>query len=80
MDRGQTRVEKATRFVGEKFDGIEWHVYRQGHLTDYCIGAVRNVRGKWVAEGETASPVDVAVFPTRRSAIVALCKADDTRG
>lgn len=30
MELGETRVEKATRWVGDKFDGIEWHVYRMG--------------------------------------------------
>lgn len=77
MERGETRIEKATRFSGGKFDGVEYHVYRMGHLTDYPIGVVHNVRGKWKAKGEAASPVDVAVFGTRRAAIAALCKADD---
>lgn len=77
MERGETRVEKATRFVGEKFDGIEWHVYRQGHLADYFIGKVRNANGKWRVETDKPTPASEGRFPTRRAAISALCSADD---
>lgn len=75
MERGETRVEKATRFVGDKFDGIEWHVYRMGHLTDYFIGTVRVVRRDWRAFA--ADHREVAQCKTRKMAIDALCKHDD---
>lgn len=80
MERGETRIEKATRRVNGNFAGVEYHVYRMGHLSDYFIGTVYNgPAGKWRAETETPSAVMEGRFATRRAAITALCKADDYR-
>jgi len=78
MERGQTRVEKATRRVNGNFAGVEYHVYRMGHLTDYFIGTVYNgPAGKWRVETEKETPASVGRFSTRKTAIAALCSADD---
>jgi hypothetical protein len=77
MDRGETRIERATRWVGGKFEGVEYHVYRMGHLTDYFVGIVRAVNGKWRVETDKPTPASEGQFPTRRAAIAALCNADD---
>lgn len=79
MELGETRVEKATRFVGDKFDGIEWHVYRMGHLTDYYIGTVRNIRRVWVPYDAEGNVLARPGGRTRKAAIDALCKHDDIR-
>jgi hypothetical protein len=77
MEQGEVRFEKASRFVGEKFDGIEWHVYRMGRLTDYFIGSVRCVNGKWRVETDKPTPASEGRFPSRKAAVTALCSADD---
>lgn len=75
MERGETRVEKATRFVGDNFDGIEWHVYRMGHITDYFIGTARVVRRDWRAFDVDGR--EIAQCKSRGAAISELCRADD---
>ena len=75
MERGSTRVEKAL----QSDNGIEWHVYRMGLITDYYIGTARCVNGKWRAIADVRSPVDEGRFVSRRAAILALCKLDDIR-
>lgn len=77
MERGSTRVEKATRWAGDRFAGIEWHVYRMGHLTDYPIGAVRCDRGTWYALDNNGKRLPAPGCKTRRAAIFTLCKFDD---
>lgn len=79
MERGETRVEKATRWVGEKFDGIEWHVYRMGHITDYFIGTVRSIRSVWVPYDVDGNALARPGGRTRKDAIKALCDADDAQ-
>ena len=77
MELGETRVEKATRWVGDKFDGIEWHVYRMGHLTDYYVGTVRNIRSVWYAFDVDGNVLWRPGGRTRKAAIDTLCRADD---
>ena len=79
MQRGSTRVEKATLWTDGNFDGIEWHVYRMGHLTDNFIGVVRKVTGGWVSTHDKRSPVVSGMYQTRREAIASLCKLDDQK-
>lgn len=75
MERGETRVEKAL----QAGSGIEWHVYRMGHLTDYFVGTARSERREWRAFHPSGERLDCMGFTTRREAIAALCYADDQR-
>lgn len=77
MERGATRIEKATRRVNGRFMGVEYHVYRMGHLGDYFIGKVLKPYDTWRVETEKETPVSVGRFGTRKAAIAALCSADD---